>query len=437
MSKKIFIFLFLIFVLNLNAFSVEQPKVVKILYSENNFIEAEGWQTEFKLPANVPKFFVDKSVSHSGKGSLAIYGNNNEAEYGCWKYLVNGIEEGKWYRFEVYYKTSKVEFENYRVVPRIDWLNSKNKRAGQPDYVADCTEEGNWKKMTTVVEAPEGAQSAKLELYLGWSPEGTVWWDDVKFEEVTAPEPRRVRIATVKFRPVGNKTGEQNVEDFCELLEEIGKRGADIVCLPEGITVVGTGKTYSEVAEPVPGITSKRLGQMARKYNMYIIAGIYELENSAVYNTAILIDRKGEYIGKYRKVYIPREEIEGGITPGKELPVFETDFGKIGILICWDWRFPNAAHILAMKGAEIIFMPIWGGNITMVQSIPMANSLFLVTSFYSDNSYIFDPNSNVIAQATPENPFVIAEINLSKRYINAWLGEMKKRFKKEWRYDLK
>ena len=436
-----FIIFNLTFFFSLKSFGGEKLKEVKVLYTENNFVDQgekpDGWKTEIKLTALTPKFFIDKSVSHSGMGSLAIYGNNNHAEYGCWTHIIRGIEEGKWYRFEVYYKSQNVDYEDYKVVPRIDWLNVKDSRAGQPDYVADCIQGSEWKKLSTVVEAPAGAKSAKIELYLGWSPEGTVWWDDVKLVEVEAPKPRKVRIATVKFRPGGNKTGARNVEDFCELLEKIGKRGADIVCLPEGITIVGTGLKYAEAAEPVPGPTSKRLGEEAKKYGMYIVAGIYELENSVVYNTAILIDRQGKLAGRYRKVYIPREEIEGGITPGKELPVFDTDFGRIGILICWDCRYPNAAHILAMKGAEIVFMPIWGGSMQMVASIPIANSLFLVTSFYSDNSYIFDPNSNIIAQATPEKPIVITEIDLSSRYVNSWLGEMKKRFKKEWRDDLK
>ena len=62
---------------------------------------------------------------------------------------------------------------------------------------------------------------------------------------------------------------------------------------------------------------------------------------------------------------LPREEIDGGVTPGDALPVFETDFGTIGMMICWDVTFPEAARTLAKQGAEVIFLPIWGGNLTL------------------------------------------------------------------------
>ena len=107
---------------------------------------------------------------------------------------------------------------------------------------------------------------------------------------------------------------------------------------------------------------------IAKKYNLYIVAGIYEKDGDTVYNTAVLISRTGEYAGKYRKVCLPREEIQGGITPGKSLPVFDTDFGRIGLMICWDVFFPEPARTLAHKGAEVIFLPIWGGNLTLAKA---------------------------------------------------------------------
>jgi predicted amidohydrolase len=88
------------------------------------------------------------------------------------------------------------------------------------------------------------------------------------------------------------------------------------VCLPEAITLVGTPLDYIAASEPVPGPTTKYLGDLARKFKMYIVAGILEREGDVVYNTAILMDRDGKLAGKYRKLSLPREEIEGGVTPG-------------------------------------------------------------------------------------------------------------------------
>ena len=100
---------------------------------------------------------------------------------------------------------------------------------------------------------------------------------------------------------------------------------------------------------------------------MYIVAGLTERDGRAVYNTAVLIDRHGSVAGEYRKVYLPREEIEGGLTPGQALPVFETDFGRIGMMICWDSEYVDPARALALRGAEIVFVPAAGGYLTLLR----------------------------------------------------------------------
>jgi predicted amidohydrolase len=91
------------------------------------------------------------------------------------------------------------------------------------------------------------------------------------------------------------------------------------------------------------------------------LAGLTERDGPVDYNTAVLIDRHGRVAGKYRKVHLPREEIEGGLTPGGAYPVFDTDFGRIGMMICWDGEYVDSARALAIQGAEILFVPAAGG----------------------------------------------------------------------------
>jgi len=81
-------------------------------------------------------------------------------------------------------------------------------------------------------------------------------------------------------------------------------------------------------------------------------------QGDVFYNTSVLINRTGSVAGKYRKLSLPREEIDGGVTPRDSLPVFNTDFGRIGMMICWDVTFPETARTLAREGAEMIFLPI-------------------------------------------------------------------------------
>ncbi len=202
--------------------------------------------------------------------------------------------------------------------------------------------------------------------------------------------------------------------------------------------MVSTGKKYADVAEPIPGPTTARLGEMARRKHSYLAAGIYEREGPAVYNTAVLLDRAGNLLGKYRKVYIPREEMEAGITPGSDYPVFRTDFGMVGIMICWDVQYADPARELARRGAEIILLPIWGGNEALAKARAIENHVFLVSSGYDHPTYIMDPNGEMLSVAKERGQAAVATLDLNRRYVEEkWLGEMRGRFMKELRVDMR
>jgi predicted amidohydrolase len=212
--------------------------------------------------------------------------------------------------------------------------------------------------------------------------------------------------------------------------------GADVVLLPEGITVVGTGKTPADVAETVPGPTTAKLGELAAKKNAYVVAGLYERDGVAIYNTAVFLDRKGRLLGRYRKVYLPREEIEGGLTPGNEYPVFTTDFGKVGVMICWDIQYADPARALARRGAELLLLPIWGGHEVLGKARAIENRVFLASSGYDYPTYVMDPDGEILAQARENGSTAVATIDLNKRYVDEWLGDMRGRFMKEVRVDV-
>jgi predicted amidohydrolase len=190
------------------------------------------------------------------------------------------------------------------------------------------------------------------------------------------------------------------------------------------------------VSEPVPGLTTARLGALARKLRSYVVAGLYERVGEVVYNTAVLVDRSGEVAGKYRKTHLPYEEVEAGLTPGDSYPVFDADFGRVGMLICWDVQFPEPARALALRGADLILLPIWGGNETLARARAIENHVFLVTSSYDMKTFIVDPTGAVLAEATPERPVAVAEIRLDRKILQPWLGDMKTRTWKERRSDI-
>jgi hypothetical protein len=289
-----------------------------------------GWNTWSARAETAPKTFVDSQHFRTRSGSLAISGNSNVAEHGGWERRVSGVTGGEWYRLTAYYRAEAVACESWQVVARMDWRSATNTRATEPDYVYRAAREGAWTKVWLEAQAPEKAASVVLQFYLSNAPQGTVWWDDITLEQIPDPGPRKVTVATINLRPADTKSAAESVRQFLQTVETAVPGKTDVILLPEGVTVVGTGKTYAEVAEPVPGPTTTRLGELARKRSTYVAAGIYEREGSAIYNTAVLIDRTGNLVGKYRKVYLPREEVEGGLTPGFEYPVFRTDFVPSG-----------------------------------------------------------------------------------------------------------
>jgi predicted amidohydrolase len=169
---------------------------------------------------------------------------------------------------------------------------------------------------------------------------------------------------------------------------------------------------------------------------MYLVAGLIERDGKAAYNTSVLIDRHGNVAGKYRKVFLPREEIEGGLTPGDSFPVFDTDFGRIGIMVCWDAEYVEAARSLAGKGAEVILVPAAGGYMTLLKARALENHLFVVSSGNDVESAIIDPTGTVLFETKDSGVFKVIPVNLSERFMDPWLGDMRARFHKEMRPDL-
>ena len=384
-----------------------------------------------------PRTFQDAIHFRTRPSSLAISGNSNAAAYGGWEAGVPGIRAGEWYRFTAWYRSEAIPCEQYHVVSRLDWTRADGRRAGQPDYAWSTRREGDWTRVTLDAPAPPEAAAVKVQLYLQNAPLGTVWWDDVSLEKIAAPGPREVRVASLNLMPQKTGSAEASVAEFVKGIAKSVPAKTDLIVLPEGITVVGTGKKYADVAETIPGPTTKTLGAVARERKSYIAAGIYEREGQAIYNTAVLIDREGRVAGRYRKVYIPREEIEGGITPGSDYPVFRTDFGTVGMMICWDVQYADPARVLAYRGAEIILMPIWGGHETLGKARAIENKVFIASSGYGYPTYVMDPDGEILAQAKERGQAAVATIDLNRRYPDRWLGDMRARFMKELRLDMK
>ena len=224
------------------------------------------------------------------------------------------------------------------------------------------------------------------------------------------------------------------------LFEKAGKMGADLVCGPEDMQHIGayglhidvmdpeTGKIFADaLAVPVPGPLTDQVSEIARKYNMYIIAPIYEVDGGKVYNTAVVFDRKGKIIGKHRKTLLPVMET-WLVSTGDEFEVYETDFGNVAIATCWELHYPEISTIYALKGADIIFNPTMAKDNLPGQSLATAhmfitrardNSVYIAPVVLGDDGNgIIDFDGNVVAEAVGQKDVVImAEIDFTKERI--------------------
>jgi predicted amidohydrolase len=417
----------------------------RVLFQADSFSSADevssaGWVQWSPREEISPHFFVSEQPSQGEKGCLGINGGSKSVANGCWRYLVRGVDSGGYYRFESFYFARRVPNPRHQVIAMLDWRDAEDKRVSQPEYVPDCEIVDGWRKVGGTFQAPEGATGARIELFLRFCPQGTVWWDRISLAQVPDPPARMVRVATVNCRPAGNSTAEENIEEFCRVAAEAGKQDCDIVCLGEAMTLIGRwGRNHCDpdVAQAVPGPATRRLGEVAKEHGMYIVACLDERDGPGVYCTAVLIDRQGKVAGKYRKVTIPREELASGVTPGDYFPVFDTDFGRIGMMICFDLQYTRPAQALAYQGAEIIFSPIWGGNETLAAARCIENQVHLVICGYDMKSTIRDPWGNLLAEAEERPGVAVADIDLNKTHPEPFLGNMRNRFFREMRPDIR
>ena len=173
-----------------------------------------------------------------------------------------------------------------------------------------------------------------------------------------------VSIGLIQGKDFGSK--QANLEFTLEQIKALANQGAQIICTQE---LFNTSYFCSEqntrnfdLAESIPGETSEIFSRLAKELGVVIIAAYFEKRSSAIYhNSAIVVDSDGSHLGTYRKTHIPQDpgfEEKFYFTPGdQDFPVWDTAFGKIGVLICWDQWFPEAARLMALQVAEILFYP--------------------------------------------------------------------------------
>jgi predicted amidohydrolase len=211
---------------------------------------------------------------------------------------------------------------------------------------------------------------------------------------------RPVRVASICFQ--GN-----DLSEILKIVDREGVKGSDIIVLPE--TWRG-----DRLVETLDGQTITELSVLAKKHNTYIISPIERREGENRFNTAVLIDRNGKIAGTYDKIYPYWSEfdLKPSVKPGlKDIPVFKTDFGIIGMAICYDANFPEVWQSLRDKGAEVVFWSSAYSAGTQLQAYALLHHYYIVTSTWSKDCQVYDITGQRILDEKSGN-ITIARITL-------------------------
>lgn len=240
----------------------------------------------------------------------------------------------------------------------------------------------------------------------------------------------------------------ENLAKAAALIKEAARRGAQIVCLQELFRsqyfCQSEENSNFDLAEPVPGPTTEEMGKLARGLDVAIVAPIFERRGTGLYhNTAAVLDTDGAFLGSYRKMHIPQDPLyyeKYYFTPGDTgFRCFDTKVARIGVLICWDQWYPEAARLTALQGAQVLFYPSaigWHPSekeaegssqldawLTIQRSHAIANGVYVAAvnrvgherpaggdgiEFFG-HSFVADPFGRMLAEAAEDESILVVE----------------------------
>ncbi|MFN7922443.1 MAG: carbon-nitrogen hydrolase family protein [Bryobacteraceae bacterium] len=208
-------------------------------------------------------------------------------------------------------------------------------------------------------------------------------------------------------------------------------RGLDLAILPETSLTGEAGADALGCSFPWAGAVAEAFARCAREHSCYVVVPTYLREADdprRCSNAAVLVNRNGEAAGTYRKVHLvvagDGKTMEGGSTPGREFPVFDCDFGKLGIQICYDMEFDSGWNALAAKGAELIAWPTQSPQTSQPAARAAASRAYIVSSTWRNNASVFEPTGKIPAQIKQPDQVLVHELDLSYAIL-PWSSKLK------------
>lgn len=236
--------------------------------------------------------------------------------------------------------------------------------------------------------------------------------------------PREVRVATICQAGLNAADPGEMIRKMLTRMEELIPQQPDVICLPECFHTahLACGRpALAESAEKAIGRFSQPIADFATKHRCNVICPIYTTEDGRYYNTAVVIDRAGKYVGEYRKINPTDDELKQGVTPGPlDPPVFKLDFGTVGVQICFDINWHENWRKLSAKGAEIVFWPSAYAGGEMLNALAWINKFYVVSSTRIQSSKMVDVLGDTITETGRFDEWLCAPLNLDVAVVQGW-----------------
>jgi beta-ureidopropionase len=243
--------------------------------------------------------------------------------------------------------------------------------------------------------------------------------------------PREICVASIDLKGLWpDTTRESRIKRILDRMKDVEGLRPDLVCLPELFDTMWVSEKFTipDVAEDekVPGPVTARIAEFAKRNSCYVVCPVYTNKNEHYYNSSLLIDRKGNIAGAYNKIHPVKSEIltsskdEVGVIPGAlDQPVIETDFGKVGMVICYDANWSDGWDNLKKRGAEIVlFSSAFPGG-RMLNYYAWRNNCYIISSSGND-ARVVDISGNDLDSSSTFVRYAWARINLEKMNADTW-----------------
>ncbi|MDA0842191.1 MAG: carbon-nitrogen hydrolase family protein [Planctomycetota bacterium] len=383
-------------------------------------------------------------------GRYYVASNGTRSCSGGWQFEFTSLVPGTFYEIIVEGRFSDLKQPRDSIFCVLNWSRISPDTA-RPDAQSGwdyLLPEFNGSKVTfsRLVQTPAEGGPLTVRCNFRWADKGKVSWSEpsVTRSSRKLASKKVMKIAVVTggndSRPRPVKTIQDNIDFYLPLCEKACEEKPDLLLLPEVALQWEIAAHPFDVAVPAPGPETDVFARIARKHKTRICLGLFERDEDAVFNSALLIGPNGQIDGRYHKVHLAvGGEAESGILPGNGFPVFDTEIGRVGCNICMDSSAAESSRMVGLNGAEFLLLPIMGDHRAsrwtagspnfsedrwkaIMRTRAMDNQLTMVVARNScTGSCIIDRKGEILAWNEGEDDFIFADVPIDDGY-RTWNG---------------